>query len=151
MRLTRTRPWWVAIALAALSIQFAASFGHHHNHTSENPLADHASARGAWHHSHAHHDGHGHTGHGHDEHDLDHHNDTPHEPEPADGHHDEEGHCATCWTIVLLAGVLVASLAALYRLDRTSSYLFERVRTACITRRCLRANRARAPPALRPI
>lgn len=165
MRSFRRSYLWVTIGLVALAIQFAAAFGHHHGAPdfddgetgspgvatdSRTPLHvfghrhEHAhshEAPSSQTHAHRHTDGHSHALHPHDHQD----HDGGHGNQP-DGHHHDEEQCATCWSIVILAGLLLPAFAALYLISAATTYGFPAARAAIAGCRRQRAHRARAPP-----
>ena len=103
MRQLRWHQWFAFVGLAALAIQFAAAFGHHHDHIphsheSHSQYADLAPlVAGIADHS---------VDHGHDGHDHDGHEHGPRR-------HSDEDLCAICWSITTLASLAVPEIAQL--------------------------------------
>lgn len=99
VRAFRKQQWLVLIGFAALAIQYAAAFGHHHAHHAHDAHGVGAALHAALAHIdvHEHDDEHGHHDHDHSHDDHGHHE---HAPAPSD---DDEHDCQTCLTTGMFA------------------------------------------------
>lgn len=164
MRSRRRQRLPVALALLALLVQFAVTFGHqlhdlprHAGAVSSHDLAHRAGAgdsdpnRSAQRH-HAHHDHHHHDHHTHrapralgsiDPVPLGSTDRVPEEP------HNDDHNCPTCWTKVLLSSAVIPALVDLFELDQSVACAFKVRSFVAIARHIDRAHPARAPPLMK--
>lgn len=122
MRLLRRQRWLAIVGFAALAIQFAAAFGHHHVHTSHkleslNQLAGKSAASEATH------------------------DDSSHSP-----HHSDEDFCEICWSLATLASLTDPVLAPLAVPDKAKQASVAPGQSIIVALRLARANLPRGPP-----